>query len=53
MAIAPQYEGITGEFVYEDHVHKEALDDNFSLVEKVWRLSMQQVALEKSLEAAG
>lgn len=54
MAIAPQYEGVTGEFVYEDHVrepNKEALDDN--LVEKVWRLSMQQVALEKSLEAAG
>ncbi|MDA8017148.1 MAG: SDR family NAD(P)-dependent oxidoreductase [Thermoanaerobaculia bacterium] len=46
MSIAPQYEGVSGEFIYEDYVKQpnpEALDDE--LVEKVWNLSMSQVGL--------
>jgi NAD(P)-dependent dehydrogenase (short-subunit alcohol dehydrogenase family) len=44
LAIAPQYEGVSGQFVYEDHIRKpnpQALDD--ALVEQVWSLSLSQI----------
>ncbi|TPV95937.1 MAG: SDR family NAD(P)-dependent oxidoreductase [Myxococcales bacterium FL481] len=46
LTIAPQYDGVSGEFVYEDHVktpNPEALDEE--LVERVWDISMSQVGL--------
>jgi NAD(P)-dependent dehydrogenase (short-subunit alcohol dehydrogenase family) len=45
-AIAPQYDGVSGEFIYETYVrdpNPEALDD--VLVEKVWNVSRQHVRL--------
>ena len=49
LAIASQYDGVSGEYVYEDHIrdpNKEALDDE--LVNKVWDLSFQHVGLTKN-----
>ena len=44
LALAPEYEGISGRFVFEDEIrppNKEALDD--TAVERLWRLSHETV----------
>ena len=46
VALSDEYEGVSGEFVYEDRIkdpNPEALDNN--LVEKVWEISKKQVGI--------
>ena len=46
LAFSPDFEGVTGEFIYEDKIkapNPEALDDE--LVDKIWELSKRHVGL--------
>ncbi|MCT4588919.1 MAG: SDR family NAD(P)-dependent oxidoreductase [Carboxylicivirga sp.] len=46
LALSDEFEGVSGKFIYEDHIknpNPEALDDE--LVEQIWKVSKEQVEL--------
>ncbi|WP_420438762.1 hypothetical protein [Candidatus Palauibacter sp.] len=46
VALSPEYEGVTGQYIHEDEIrppNEEALDD--AVVERVWSLSREAMAM--------